>query len=778
MNIRAPACLGETMSSRSVWIATVLALCAMRIHGLPVRLNFDWPSSTPPSSSIRVHIYAARMAGAEASAAPLQTDSGPDGIVLDLEPGVWLVQAFAPGFWTEGAEINAGGQMSGAQLTFWPATSLMGEVTPAPGETLPRAIDIKLNSHQTPATQDKAAQASLPQRNPAHAELICPISSGKWSCAGPAGVFDVRIDAEGYAPRYVWDVNLKPGENSDLGKTQLQRVLSVFGRAVRKDGSAPQGPCRAILLPDAERGGGPGAAEPDNPPPDEQSFAVPLSQQGYFQVVGTMQGNHSVTVACPAASGFALVKVQSSGETRMDPMTLEELTLDFAISPKLDPEGKPWKLTIDVTAPRLRRIADFSDAADDGHWTRHGLMAGSYRVAVSSSDGMQWLKQDFDLRPDIGPFALHLASVRVAGKVLLNGLPVKARLEFSDEDGGDPVILNSDLSGRYVGLLPIASDAKDTSWIMVAHVAHPETTRKLSDLLVPRVPEGKTVPLDLELPNMPVRGVVVSEDGKPQKGAQVTFKSDGGYQTATSSDDLGSFEMADLSPGRYTATAQSDYGVSDPTPFTVTDTSENKLKLIMHPNLHIPFYVVAKDQEPIADAAVQLWIAPGIPQAFGHTNRDGRYDATLPPGTAEVGLTVGAADYAVNLVKMPVSSTPQPNQSDPSQNQNSVTLHTDGGSLVLNYEPAEGTLDRSAALYLAHNGTIVDARTLAGWGTDQSGTNENGPAEVELIEPGDYALCVVTDPSQLADLWQGNTPKDRCSSGTVKQGQVLTLSPP
>lgn len=768
------------MSSRSRWIATVFILCAMRTWAVPVHLSFDWPASTPASADAKVHIYAVRMAGTEASAAPVQADSGPDGTILNLDEGVWLVQAFAPGYWTEGAEVTAGGQApSAARLAFWPASSLQGGVTPAPSETLPRTIDVKLYSHSASAAQGANGQASLPQQDPAQAELICPISGGKWSCAGPAGVFDVRIEAEGYAPRYVWDVNLKPGENSDLGQTQLQRALSVFGRAVRKDGSAPPGPCRATLLPDSERGGGPGSVQPDNPPPDEQSFTVPVSQQGYFQVVGVMHGNHSISVACPGASGFALLKVQPNGETRIDPpLVLEELTLDIAISPKMDPAGKPWKLTVDVTAPRLRRIADSSEAAADGHWTRHGLMTGSYRVAVSSSDGMQWLKQDFDLRPDTGPLALRLAAVRVAGKVLLNELPVKARLEFSNEDGGDPVTLNSDVSGRYAGLLPIAPDAKDTSWIVEAHVAHPETVRKIKDLLVPRVADGKTVPLDLELPNIPVRGIVVSEDGKPQKGAQVTFKADGGYQTATSSDDLGNFEMADLSPGRYNAVAQSDYGVSDPTAFTVNDTSENKLKLVMHPNLHIPFYVVAQDQEPISDAIVQVWIAPGMPQAFGHTNRDGVFKATLPPGTTEVGLTVGADDYAVNLVKMPVSSTPPANQSDSSQGQNSVTLHTDGGSLVLNYEPAEGTLDRSATLYLAHNGAIVDARTLAGWGTDQSGTSSDGPAEVDLIEPGDYALCVVTDPSQLADLWQGNTPQDRCSTGTVKQGQVLTLSPP
>jgi hypothetical protein len=764
------------MPGRGICISTILVLCAMRTCALPVHLTFDWPATAPAPLGVQVHLYAVRMAGAEQNATPVQADSGPQGAVLDLAEGVWLVQGFANGYWTEGAEVTVGGQAPAApRLTLWQATSLSGTIAPAPGETLPRGVDVKLTAHAA-ATDASVSQA---QQGPARAELICPINGGKWSCLGPAGLFDVRLEAEGYAPRYVWDVNAKPGESNDLGQMQLERALSVFGRAVRRDGAAPAGPCRATLLPDAERGGGPGASEPDNPPPDEKPYTVALSQLGYFQIVGAMQGNHTLSVDCPGGSGFEVLKVQPAGETRLDPMVLQDLTLDVAISPKTDPEGKPWQLTVDATAPRLRRLADTSDATADGHWVRHGLMAGTYRVAVTSSDGTPWLKQDFELRADSGPLALRLASIRVAGKVQMNGLPVKSRLEFSNEDGGEPITLNSDVAGRYSGILPIAPDAKETKWIVEAHVARPPSVRKLAGLYVPTPPPGKTAALDLELPAIPVRGIVVSEDGKAQSNAQVTCIADAsGYQTAAMSDGAGSFEMADLPPGKYNATAQSDYGVSDPTPFTVTDNSETKLKLVMHPNLHIPFYVVAKDQEPISDATVQVWVAPGVPRALGRTNRDGRYEATLPPGTAEVALTVGASDYAINLTKMSISSTPPASQSDSSQNQNSVTLNTDGGSLVINYQPAEGTLDRNATLYLAHNGAIVDARTLAGWGTNQSGTNEDGPAEVDSIEPGDYALCVVTDPSQLADLWQGNTPQDRCSTGTVKQGSVLTLSPP
>ena len=471
------------MSSRSRWIATVFILCAMRTWAVPVHLSFDWPASTPASADAKVHIYAVRMAGTEASAAPVQADSGPDGTILNLDEGVWLVQAFAPGYWTEGAEVTAGGQApSAARLAFWPASSLQGGVTPAPSETLPRTIDVKLYSHSASAAQGANGQASLPQQDPAQAELICPISGGKWSCAGPAGVFDVRIEAEGYAPRYVWDVNLKPGENSDLGQTQLQRALSVFGRAVRKDGSAPPGPCRATLLPDSERGGGPGSVQPDNPPPDETILHRSLSQQGYFQVVGVMHGNHSISVACPGASGFALLKVQPNGETRIDPpLVLEELTLDIAISPKMDPAGKPWKLTVDVTAPRLRQ--DRGLVGGGSGWTLDAARPDD-RQLPRGRQQLRWhAVAQAGFRVAAGHRAVGAApgSVSVAGKVLLSGLPVKARLEFSNQDGGEPVTLNSDVSGRYAGLLPIAPDAKDTSWIVEAHVAHPETVRQIKD---------------------------------------------------------------------------------------------------------------------------------------------------------------------------------------------------------------------------------------------------------------------------------------------------------
>jgi hypothetical protein len=229
--------------------------------------------------------------------------------------------------------------------------------------------------------------------------------------------------------------------------------------------------------------------------------------------------------------------------------------------------------------------------------------------------------------------------------------------------------------------------------------------------------------------------------------------------------------MASLASGKYTAVAESMEGASDRVPFEVTEGTENELKLILHPSLRITFSVVSS-QGPVADAAVQVWIAPGVPRAFKRTDQEGHFVVTLPQGTVDVGLTVGAPGYALKMARVPVVSG-----SDLTPDANIVTLDASAGTLVLNFQTPERAIDNSVPLYLVHNGDLQDARTLAGWGTDQAGSSGDGPTEIEAIEPGDYALCLLPDPSQLASIWMGALPPAHCRKGALEPGQSLTLTP-
>jgi hypothetical protein len=724
----------------------------------------------------RAHIQAVWTAGPADNGVPagVEAEAGPDGVVLDLGDGVWQVQASAPGYWSQGAEVVVARKTpANVRIAFWPAALLHGEIQTAEGEPLPEALEVRLSSVPAPADETTAQQASVqrPEPSPSHAELRCRIDEGTWSCLGPAGLFDVKLEAAGYAPRYEWGVSLKAAESTDLGRTALLRTASVFGRAVRRDGSNPPGPCRATLRPDVLRG----APEPDSESArqGETRFSVPLSLRGYFQVVGVTPGRYVLAVECQAASGIRELSVQADSETRIDPpLLLEELTLDIAVTPKADPEGRPWQLTVDATAPSLRRIADKASTSLDGRWARRGLTAGSYRVTVNSSDGTPWLQRDLELGAGSGPLSLRLASVRVAGRVMLGMQPVPARLVFfNDAAGGKPVTLTSDDHGSFQGLLPVAPDVRETSWVVEAHVAQPLSIRRLEGVSVPSVAGGARAWLELALPTIAVRGTVVSEEGQPQRGVQVTFEDTSKARTDTATDDAGNFELPELPPGKYTVVAESDEGASERTALEVAEGSESELKLILKPSKRIPFYVVSS-QGPVSDATVQVWIPPGVPRFFTRTDQDGRFEVKLPTGTTEVGLTVGAPGYALKLTRMPISSG-----SDASPDANTITLDASAGTLVLDLQPPGRALDSPATPYLVHNGAIQEAGTLADWGTDQAGGSGDGPAVVEAIEPGVYALCFLADPAELATLWLGALPSDRCRKGSVERGRTLTLSP-
>jgi len=94
---------------------------------------------------------------------------------------------------------------------------------------------------------------------------------------------------------------------------------------------------------------------------------------------------------------------------------------------------------------------------------------------------------------------------------------------------------------------------------------------------------------------------------------------------------------------------------------------------------------------------------------------------------------------------------------------------------VLDLQPPGRSGDGSTTPYLVHDGAIEAAGALAGWGgVDPSSA---GPTVIEAIEPGIYALCLAR-PEELADLWRGPLPANRCQKGAVEPGGTLTLSLP
>src|SRR5690242_14971953 len=160
-------------------------------------------------------------------------------------------------------------------------------------------------------------------------------------------------------------------------------AASVSGRAVRRDGSNPPSPCRATLRAEVDRRGAPDT-DLERAPDGKTGFSVPVSQVGEFHFAAIPANKYVLSVECATASAVREVDVREGDDIRIhSPLLLEDLTLGVVITPKLDPNGQPWKLTVDATMPRLRRIADHETTAADGRWERRGMVAGNYRFDVS-----------------------------------------------------------------------------------------------------------------------------------------------------------------------------------------------------------------------------------------------------------------------------------------------------------------------------------------------------------------------------------------------------------
>jgi len=760
------------MRSFKVIACLAFALGSVRAQALPVDIAFDWPSNSRIPAAIHIHVHAVQSAGYTNNALPVDAETTANALVLNLSPGVWQVQASVRGYWSQETQVAVGRpERPSVRLAMWPAASLHGSVIAADGDPVPREIEVQLSAAPT-TTNAGSAPGNITQQysQPAHAVLHCHVETTNWNCMGPSGIFDLRITSADYIPRYEWDVSLKAGASTDFGQLILRRATSVMGRVLRKDGSNPPAPCRAMLLPDLARDP-PGDPDQESAAgaPRPQNVSVSLNRRGYFQVVGIAPGRYALSVVCQGASGFRQLRVQPASETRLDPpMLLGDLTLDISLNPKLAPDGLPWRLTLDQAAPYFLRIVGKNAATSDGHWIRRGLTEGKYRVTVSNSRGTPWLQQYFDLLPNTRPLLLHLGSVNVSGRVLLSSQPVRARLVFANNAGGGTATLSSDDNGRFEGVLP-ASGTQESTWTVEAHVVDPPVVQRVSGVRLAPANGTTNQWLDLDLPSIAVHGRVVSPNGQPQAAVQVTCEDAKGIRTTTSTDAAGHFEFPDLQPGKYTALADSPDGASERTPFEVAPGGGSDVRLVLNPFKRVAFYV-RSSQGPIENATVQVWIAPGVPRTFTRTDQDGRFDFTLPPGSEEVGLTVAAPGYALKLMRLKIAA-----DDDDSPDSHTIDLDTTGGTLVLNLQPAENSRNAPAAFYLVHNHAIEDARALISWSNNQGVPSSNAPPVIKAIEPGKYALCAV-DPAQVATLWQGALPQDRCRSGSLDQGGTLTLS--
>ena len=528
------------------------------------------------------------------------------------------------------------------------------------------------------------------------------------------------------------------------------------GRLARPDGEPPPGPCRAEVRVAPRRPPGPERAATHG----ERVFGAVPDPRGFFQLAGLPPGDHLLTAECAAAGAARPVRVLPDAETRVEePLVLEDLAIEVALTPPVDPAGRPWRLHLQATAPHWRSIVRNAQADSDGRWLRRGLTRGTYRVDVTS-DAAHWASRTLRLDTANGPLALQVSVVTLAGRVRLGDRPLRARLTFVSKTGAGPLSLESDDGGLFEGALP-GEGARDAAWSVEVESVQPPVSRRLEVV----VAGSRDAPawLDLDLPLVSARGKVLDLEGRPAPGAQVTAEeaATGARRLVLANGD-GAFELGALAAGTHTVVAESPAGISEPVPLVVLDGAEQQLELVLKRPVRSAGYV-RSDKGPVSGAGVQLWMAPGLPRTFLRTDAAGRFEHGLPHEVTEVGVTVTAPGYATRMSRLAVGD----------EEPMVIVLQAAAGTLILDSGPASG-ID-PMALVLAHGGGLESVGALVRW-AEQAGARATGHRVVlPGLEPGLYALCHA-DPQDLSALWLGNpTAEERCVSGSVPEGGVLQL---
>ena len=320
-------------------------------------------------------------------------------------------------------------------------------------------------------------------------------------------------------------MSLEAAAATDLGRTVLRRAASVLGRAVRRDGSSPQGPCRATLRADvaaARRAGarsGRRARRRDEllRAPQPTRLLPPRRRPARRPCAGRrMPGGERRPRA--ARGGGPRDPDRSSAAARRADARHRRHAGGRSRGPAL-------------AAHRGHHRAALAADRGQGHglggralgtaWP-HGRHLSCRR---QEADGTQWLQRFFELGAGSGPLSLRLGFVGVAGRVRLGTQPLRARLVFFDEAGGEPATLASDDDGRFQGLAAGRArrpgDPLDRRGARGATADQPAPGAASA---CRRLPARRAAWLELALPIVAVRGTVVLGGGPARSGVQVVLR--------------------------------------------------------------------------------------------------------------------------------------------------------------------------------------------------------------------------------------------------------------
>lgn len=461
-----------------------------------------------------------------------------DNVRVDLDTSAvsWRAKVLNDNCWSPGAVIQTGASPQSVSLDVWPSLNLSGRLQLADGTLAPKSLSIQL---QSPRGSPGAGGAAGPISK---VTQTCEVSNRSWRCVTPAITIDVRLEAVGFVPLYLWES--RPLLNSRaLGDWKLIRGASVSGW-IAPAGRRPLVSPVVELEPEAFRL----PPTPADGSPLPQIDVTKPTARGFFQVGPVKAGMYVLTTKAKGLSAQRVIglKITELKEYALpQPLVLESLAwLQIVLSPPTTPSGGFWTIRLEKPVPDTNfrsRVAE-QTASPAGELLFSDLDIGKYEVVVLDDGGSRQATKSVKVDGKGPAIAIDLSLVSIDGEITLGSSPLKADLAFDSHDGSK-VTMHADERGQFSGSLP-----REGRWWVEIRPDTPGSGKLLRTISIKRAFGAESAKVKIEITGGRLDGAVVDEKGRSVKAAVQVFR-DNALFCHMLTDDDGKFHVLGLEEG-------------------------------------------------------------------------------------------------------------------------------------------------------------------------------------------------------------------------------------
>ncbi len=687
--------------------------------------------------------------------------------------GVWRLRLACEGYWGPPVEVEVG-KKDNVVLMLFAAGEVRGRIAAGSG-SVPERFEARFVATPTPVTP---TDPELPEGT-----VGCELTPPAVRCSLPAGLLDLRLTAEGFAPLYFRNFRVAAGSTSDLGPLKLVPGASVIGRVV-DEMAEPLSGVKVVLTPRL-----PGAyTDPIFAQRARQrNWAAETGDRGFFQLRGIAPGAYVLKAEKP---GFAPARTGPLGleidreEVMSEPVVLlRRVSVAVNLTPPLDPAGESWQVELVETEPEFGRSVRLPLAPIEpgGWWNHPEVDPGPYLIEVSDAQGSTWLNEEVEIAPGQPELFYDLPMVAVIGTVTMDEMPVPGTLNLEADESMRKIRFEVDEEGTFSGFLP----AETWWWVEVLPAEQQGVSLALDRIEIEADGGGEVVELVIEVPDTRLGGEVVDSRGEPVGDAVVRIVRDrdvgkrrrGGMRLSQlSSAADGRFEIRGLSPGGVTLTAMKWDLLSDKAAVELQeDLTPPDVRLELRDNVSVTVEIIGPTG-PVHGAQVALmpdvYSLPPRPRAgitpMGLTGLDGTVSLQTAEGSRRMLVFVRAPGFGTRLVR---------DQIDP-ERRIVVPVSAERGRLVIDLSSArnaEEPMRRNPVMI--HQGAAISLKILLAFTATGRYGRSSRVVELDEMESGWYELCFAGEGIQ-ARLSGAPAPPGTCTGGMLPPHGELALTVP